>query len=82
MPLYRDFAELDAGITRLPDESAVLRFRHLLQTHGLAEQLLACVNALLVERGLLLKSGSAVDATLIAAPSSTKNSTCKRDPEM
>lgn len=81
-PLYREFALLDAGNTRLPDESTILRFRHLLETHQLAPQILSAVNGLLTKQGLLLKSGTAVDATLIAAPSSTKNSTGKRDPQM
>ena len=45
MPLYREFARLDAGITRLPDESTILRFRHLLEAHQLAQQILATVNA-------------------------------------
>lgn len=82
VPLYREFAGLDGGVTRLPDESTILRFRHLLEAHGLAEQMLALVNEILGERGLLLKAGSAVDATLIPAPSSTKNGSGKRDPEM
>src|SRR5690606_40051969 len=73
VPLYREFAHLDAGITRLPDESTILRFRHLLEAHELGAQILATVNAQLAARGLLLKSGTVVDATLIAAPSSTKN---------
>ncbi|MGC9293651.1 MAG: IS5 family transposase, partial [Acidobacteriaceae bacterium] len=78
----REFARLDAGITRLPDESTILRFRHLLEAHDLGTQILATVNAVLAQRGLLLKTGTVVDATLIAAPSSTKNSTGTRDPEM
>ncbi|SKD01828.1 IS5 family transposase [Paraburkholderia hospita] len=82
VPLYRDFAGLDGGMTRLPDESTILRFRHLLETHGLAAQMLALVNEILSEKGLMLKAGSAVDATLISAPSSTKNGSGKRDPEM
>ena len=80
-PLYREFAGLEA-LGRLPDESTILRFRHRLEKHKLAEQILATVNALLSERGLLLKAGTAVDATLIAAPSSTKNKDRQRDPEM
>ena len=80
-PLYRDFAQLDAH-GRLPDESTILRFRHRLEKHKLAEQILATVNDLLAAQGLLLKAGTAVDATLIAAPSSTKNKDKKRDPEM
>ena len=81
-PLYCEFARLDAGITRLPDESTILRFRHLLEEHNLSVQLLAAINATLAMKGLMLKVGTVVDATLIAAPSSTKNSTGKRDPEM
>ena len=82
VPLYREFAGLDAGISRLPDESTILRFRHLLETHDLAQSLLDTVNAVLTDKGLLLKTGTIVDATLIAAPSSTKNRTGERDPEM
>ena len=81
VPLYREFAQLDAN-GRLPDESTILRFRHRLEKHKLADGILASVNHLLSEQGLLLKEGSAVDATLIAAPSSTKNKSGKRDPEM
>jgi IS5 family transposase len=82
VPLYREFAHLDAGISRLPDESTILRFRHLLEEHNLSIQLLAAINATLAAKGLLLKTGTVVDATLIAAPSSTKNSSGERDPEM
>lgn len=82
VPLYREFAGLDEGMTRLPDESTILRFRHLLETHGLAVQMLTLVNEILSEKGLMLKAGSAVDATLISAPSSTKNGSGTRDPEM
>lgn len=82
MALFREFAQLDAGATRLPDESTILRFRHLLEANNLATQILATVNAKLIQRGLLLKAGTVVDATLIAAPSSTKNSSGERDPEM
>jgi IS5 family transposase len=82
IPLYREFARLDAGITRLPDESTILRFRHLLEAHDLGAQILEAVNAQLQRQGLLLKTGTVVDATLIAAPSSTKNAKGERDPEM
>ena len=81
VPLYRKFAQLDAN-GRMPDESTVLRFRHRLKKHELADALLATVNELLSSQGLLLRQGSVVDATLIAAPSSTKNKKGKRDPEM
>ena len=80
-PLYREFAQLEE-FGRLPDESTILRFRHRLEKHKLAERILVTVNELLIERGLLLKAGTAVDATLIAAPTSTKNKDRSRDPEM
>lgn len=82
VPLYREFADLEGPMRRLPDESTILRFRHLLEEHGLAAQILVTVNRVLQERGLMLKSGTVVDATLISAPSSTKNNTGERDPEM
>ena len=82
VPMYREFAQLPEGLVRLPDESTILRFRHLLEKHGLAAQMFAAVNATLGAKGLMLKTGSVVDATLIAAPSSTKNSTGTRDPDM
>mgnify|MGYP001243355657 FL=1 len=82
VPLYREFAGLDAGGTRLPDETTILRFRHLLEAHALSLQIMATINATLAARGLMLKTGTVVDATLIAAPSSTKNASGERDPEM
>lgn len=81
-PLYRDFAGLDGGMTRLPDESTILRFRYLLETHGLAVQMLAPVNEILGEKDLMLKAGSVVDATLISARTSTQNASGTRVPEM
>ena len=66
----------------MPDESTILRFRHRLEEHKLAEQILAPVNELLSQRGLLLKTGTVVDATLIAAPTSTKNKDMARDPDI
>lgn len=80
-PLYRRFAGLE-GAARLPDETTVLRFRHLLEKHKLAPQVLAIINEGLAQQGLLLKTGTVVDATIIAAPSSTKNKSGERDPEM
>ena len=80
-PLYREFAQLEE-FGRLPEESTILRFRHRLEKHKLAEQILLTVNELLTQRGLLLKVGTAVDATLIPAPCSTKNKDKGRDPEM
>lgn len=82
VPMYGEFAQLPEGLVRLPDESTILRFRHLLEKHGLAAQMFAAVNATLGAKGLMLKKGSVVDATLIAAPSSTKNNSGTRDPEM
>jgi IS5 family transposase len=81
VPLYRTFAGLGSA-ERLPDRVSILRFRHLLEEHELALQILATVNATLSAKGLMLKSGTAIDATLIAAPTSTKNSTGTRDPQM
>jgi IS5 family transposase len=80
-PLYRRFVGLD-GAARMPDETTILRFRHLLEKHELAPQVLATINAGLARHGLMLKTGTVVDATIIAAPSSTKNKDGERDPEM
>ena len=82
VPLYREFAKLEGATARLPDETTILRFRHLLEKHNLAGDMLRVVNDLLQHRGLMLRSGTAVDATLISAPSSTKNADGERDPEM
>ena len=82
IPLYREFAGLGEGALRLPDESTILRFRHLLEEHNLAADMLRVVNDILLAKGLLLRAGTAVDAKLIAAPSSTKNASGERDPEM
>ena len=80
-PLYREFAQLEE-FARMPDESTILRFRHRLEEHKLAEQILITVNDLLSAKGLLLKVGTVVDASLIAAPTSTKNKDRARDPDM
>jgi IS5 family transposase len=82
VPLFREFAGLSGWDDRLPDETTILRFRHVLEKHKLAPQILQTINDLLQHKGLLLKAGTVVDATLIAAPSSTKNATGERDPEM
>ncbi|HDR9512308.1 TPA: IS5 family transposase, partial [Burkholderia cepacia] len=82
VPLYREFAGLDNWTVRQPDESTILRFRHLLEKHKLAAQILALVNDILRDEGLMLRAGTVVDATLISAPSSTKNASGERDPEM
>jgi IS5 family transposase len=78
----RRFAKVELGEDGIPDESTILRFRHLLEKHQLTEAIFEAVKDLLVEHGLLLRSGTIVDATIIAAPSSTKNATGTRDPEM
>ncbi len=82
MPVFREFAKLEDGVTRLPDETTILRFRHLLEKHDLATDMLRVVNDILQAKGLMMKKGTVVDATLIAAPSSTKNAEGERDPEM
>jgi len=82
MPLFRRFAGLDLTRDNMPDETTILRFRHVLERHGIGEQILLTVNARLSAQGLLCKAGTLVDATIIAAPNSTKNKSGKRDPEM
>jgi IS5 family transposase len=82
VPLYREFTGLDSWSEPLPGESTILRFRHTLEEHKLADKMLDTVNDILRERGLMMRSGTVVDATLIPAPSSTKNSSGERDPEM
>ncbi len=82
VPLLRQFAGLDAFEDVMPDESTILRFRHLLEKHDLTVAIFTEVNAVLSEKGLSMKRGTVVDTTLIAAPSSTKNEDNKRDPEM
>ena len=82
IPLYREFAKLEGVMARLPDETTILRFRHLLEKHDLAADMLRLVNDILQAKGLLMRTGTVVDATLISAPSSTKNAEGERDPEM
>ena len=82
IPLLRDFAGLDVFEDHLPDETTILRFRHLLEKNNLAEAIFDEVQGVLLEHNLLLKQGSMVDASLIDAPSSTKNKAKQRDPEM
>lgn len=78
----RRFARVELGEDTVPDESTILRFRHLLEQHQLTAAMFEAVKTLLTEKRLLLKAGTIVDATIIAAPSSTKNATQTRDPEM
>ena len=78
----RSFAGLDLADDAVPDETTILNFRHLLEQHRLTEAMFAEVGALLAERRLILRRGTIVDATIIEAPSSTKNAQQSRDPEM
>jgi IS5 family transposase len=82
VPVFRDFAGLGGWDEELPDESTILRFRHLLEEHELAPKIFEAVNDVLRTKGLMLRAGTVVDATLIAAPSSTKNASGQRDPQM
>src|SRR5699024_6503671 len=77
----RAFVGVDLGRRPAPDETPMCRFRHLLETHGLGAKLLAEINAHLEENGFAIATGTTVDATVIHAPSSTKNQEKKRDPE-
>lgn len=79
---FQRFLGLDPLTQRVPDESTVLHFRHLLEKHALTETIFGRVRALLEQRGLLLKTGTLVDATIISASGSTKNEAAKRDPAM
>jgi len=78
----RRFAGVDLGLAAAPDETTILRFRHLLEQHELCGQMLDAVNLYLDSKGIRISTGTIVDATIINAPSSTKNSTKERDPEM
>jgi IS5 family transposase len=78
----RQFVGIDLGREPVPDETTICKFRHLLETHRIGEQLFARIGAYLAAHGLKVSRGTIVDATIIAAPSSTKNRQKKRDPEM
>jgi IS5 family transposase len=77
--LFRDFCRIDLGYDRVPDATTLLKFRHLLEAHDLGAALFAKVGELLQAKGVKLSSGTIVDATLIDAPSSTKNREKSRD---
>ena len=81
-PVLRRFAGVDLGRAAAPDETTILRFRRLLETHALCGQILDTVNHYLASQGFRISTGTIVDATIIAAPSSTKNVSGERDPEM
>jgi transposase, IS5 family len=78
----RDFVGIDLARESVPDATTLLKFRRLLEQHQLTAKLFEGINAHLAERGLLLREGTMVDATIIAAPPSTKNKDHERDPEM
>ena len=82
IPAFRDFCHIDLGRERAPDATTLLNFRHLLEQHQLGAALFAKVGELLQANGMKLSGGTIVDATLIAAPPSTKNQEQSRDPEM
>jgi len=81
-PLMRQFAQIDLGHEPVPDETTVCKFRHLLEERNLGGEMLETVNLHLQSRGIKISTGTIVDATIIQAPSSTKNQEQKRDPEM
>ena len=78
----RQFVGIDLGREPVPDETTICKFRHLLETHQLGQQLFARIGEYLTKQGLQVRRGTIVDATIISAPSSTKNRTKERDPEM
>jgi IS5 family transposase len=78
----RGFAGVDLGRAAAPDETTILNFRHLLEAHDLCGKILDTVNLYLDRKGIRISTGTIVDATIIAAPSSTKNEKKKRDPQM
>jgi IS5 family transposase len=80
--VFREFCQIDLGRERVPDATTLLNFRHLLEAHHLGAALFAKVGELLLANGMKLSGGTIVDATLIAAPPSTKNKDKSRDPEM
>ena len=81
-PVMRQFAGIDLGNEPVPDETTVCKFRHLLEEHRLGGEILETVNVYLQQRGVRISTGTIVDATIINAPSSTKNQQQERDPEM
>src|SRR5260370_40694450 len=81
-PVLRRFAGVDVGRAPVPDESTILQFRHLLEKHELGGAMLNAVNQYLESRGIRISTGTIVDATIIHAPSSTRNRSGERDPEI
>jgi IS5 family transposase len=81
-PVLRRFVGVDLGVAAPPDETTVCRFRHLLEKHDLGGQMLEAVNLHLETKGIRIATGTIVDATIVHAPSSTKNQSGERDPAM
>jgi IS5 family transposase len=81
-PVLQRFVGVDLGVAPAPDETTVLRFRHLLEKHGLGGQMLEAVNEHLESKGIRIQTGTIVDASILHAPSSTKNEKKQRDPAM
>ena len=81
-PVLRQFVGVDLGMAAAPGETIMLRFRHLLEEHDLGGEMLDEVNRHLADTCTRITTGTMVDATIIHAPSSTKNSSAERDPEM
>src|SRR6476646_4723017 len=81
-PVMRQFVGIDLGHEPAPDETTVCKFRHLLEEHRLGEKILGTVNLHLQARGVRITTGTIVDATILHAPTSTKNREQQRDPEM
>lgn len=79
---FQKFLDLDLLADTVPDETSILNFRHFLEQNRLQERIFRVINRTLEEKGLLIREGTTVDATIIHAPSSTKNNTGERDPEM
>ena len=82
LPCLRQFARIDLGRETAPDETTICKFRHILEGAGLGERLFHLVNDYLTENRLFVSKGTIVDATLIEAPTSTKNKAKRRDPDM
>jgi IS5 family transposase len=78
----RQFVGIDLGKEPVPDESTILQFRHLMERNNLGDELFRLVNVYLAENGIAINRGTIVDATIISAPTSTKNKTKTRDPDM
>lgn len=82
MESMRTFCDLELGEDAIPDETTILNFRRMIERHNLSQVLFEDINAYLIEQGIQISKGSVVDASIIQAPTSTKNKDKKRDPEM